>query len=280
MNRSQPPLWTEAFWQAVDPVVLAAGYHRSEPDWISPRRHLVLSDFDLWYIRAGAGAVRLDGQWQDFAAGDLLVLKPGVLYQRERTVPGNPFQVYFAHLLPFGEAGERWNALLAEGWPQRLSLPHRPELRDLFQELFEAYTTRAAMPSLAVKGLALQILQVIFEELQQTPVPTTVVTPAGVLRARQVIERDYAQPLTLAALAGVANMSASHLSAEFRAVYGVPPIAYLLRVRVREAKLLLASGHAVRTVAEQVGFSSQHYFCRLFRQRTGLTPTRARHLRM
>lgn len=276
-ERTPGQAWSDDFWRSADPLVLSAGYHRAEPDWVSPPRHTVFADFDIWYVGAGAGAVRLDGQWERFSPGDLLALKPGMLYQGESAKPADPFQVYYVHLLPFGQGRPRLDAALAAAWPLRQSLLHRPEARGLFQGLFEAHTIRSGTPSLAVKGLALQILQVVFEELQQTPPVEPGAPPPGVLQARLLIERDFAQCLSLAGLSAACAMSAGHLCARFRDFYGVPPIEYLLRVRIREAKLLLASGYRVKEVARQVGFSSQHYFCRVFKTRTGLTPTEFRH---
>jgi len=269
--------WSDDFWHRADPVVLSAGYHRAEPDWTSPPRHTVFEDFDIWYVGAGAGAVLLDGHWERFSSGDLLALRPGMLYQGESAEAVDPFEVYYVHLLPFGRGRPDLDAALAALWPLRQSLLHRPETHGLFQGLFEAYTVRSSTPSLAVKGLTLQILQVVFEELRQTPPVAPGAPPPGVLQARLLIERNFARELNLAGLSAACAMSAGHLCARFRDSYGVPPIEYLLRVRIREAKLLLASGYRVKEVARQVGFSSQHYFCRVFKARTGLTPTEFRH---
>jgi two-component system response regulator YesN len=54
---------------------------------------------------------------------------------------------------------------------------------------------------------------------------------------------------------------------------GCPPIEYLRRVRLREARLLLARGKRVKETAHAVGFGSQHYFSRAFKQRVGMCPT-------
>jgi AraC-like DNA-binding protein len=67
-------------------------------------------------------------------------------------------------------------------------------------------------------------------------------------QARDAIDRDYAQPLDVAALARVALMSPSHFTRQFRAAYGESPYSYLMTRRIERAKALLRRGD--RSVTE------------------------------
>jgi AraC-like DNA-binding protein len=272
-TRCRPRLWIDAFWAAVNPEVAIVGFQRTEPGWLSAPTDLAQPDFDLWYVASGRGAVQVDGIWRQFSAGDLLCLKPGNRYQRERTDDADPFHLYYAHLLPFGRRDGGLNEALAAVWPLQMSVLHRPEFLRLFALFFEAYATRPAHDSLTVKGLALQLLDVVFDELQHAPRGPRSGGHVGVLQAKALIETSYAEPLTIPDMAAAAGLCASHLSALFSRQMGVSPFEYLLRVRIREARLLLARGLRVKEVAQRTGFHSQHYFCRQFRQRTGQTPT-------
>ena len=131
-------LWSEAFWRAVNPEVDIVGFHRAEPGWISPPRHAVMPDFDLWYVSSGTGQVRVDGSWRAFAPGELLCLPPGSLYEGERAGREDPFQVYYVHLLPFGSRRQRLDRTLAAVWPFSLGMAHRPDIAGLFNQLFES----------------------------------------------------------------------------------------------------------------------------------------------
>lgn len=268
----RPPLWSDAFRAAVNPEVAIVGFQRTEPGWFSQPTNFVQPDFDVWYVASGGGAVLVDGTWHGFGAGDLLCLKPGSRYQRERTDDANPFQLYYTHILPFGSPERGLNDVLAAAWPLRLSVPHRPEFLRLFVQLFEAYVTRPTPGSLTVKGLALLVLDAVFAELQQSPMRRQPGTHAGLRKAKALIESAYADPLTVSDIAAASDLCASHLSALFRRQLGVSPGEYLIRVRIREARLLLARGVRVKEVAQRTGFRSQQYFCRQFRQRTGQTP--------
>lgn len=268
-----PGTWTGEFLRRVNPVTLTTGFHKAEPGMVSPRYDSEIADFDIWYVAAGSGEVLADGRWTPFVAGDLVTMAPGSLFQRERTGTRDPFQIYFTHVLPFGRDDGGLNAVLARVWPRRISLLHRPELPAIFDRLFEAYATRTDDSSLAVRGLALQLLHVIFQELREAPSATPPRACLGLLRAKGLIEKEYARDLSLDEIAAHGGISASHLSALFARHFGHPPIEYLVRVRLREAKLLLARGTLVKEAAHAVGFHSQHYFSRAFRQRTGMSPT-------
>ncbi len=270
---SLPRLWTPRFYDAVNPETRSVGFHKAEPGWVSAQGETVQTDFDIWYAAAGCGEALVDGRWRAFEAGDLLVIKPGETYQQERADRRDPFQVYFAHVLPFGRGKAGLNAALARTWPRRMSLRHRPEFGELFERLFEAFTTQDRRRSLAVKGLTLQLLDVVFSELRRPRREPPPRAYANLLRAKEFIESEFQRDLRLADVAAQCGLSPSHLSALFTKHLGCPPMEYLLRVRLREAKLLLARGARVKEAAQATGFGSQHYLSRVFRRRVGMTPT-------
>lgn len=93
-------------------------------------------------------------------------------------------------------------------------------------------------------------------------------------RARDHIDRRYAEPLDLGGLAAVAGVSKYHFARCFEAAYGETPIRYLTRRRIERAQDLLR--HANLTVTEicmAVGFASLGSFSARFRQLVGESPT-------
>jgi len=96
---------------------------------------------------------------------------------------------------------------------------------------------------------------------------------ARLRRVRDRIDRDYAQPLDVEALARGANMSAGHLSREFRRVYGESPYAYLMTRRIERAMALLRRGDlSVTEVCFAVGCSSLGTFSTRFTELVGMPP--------
>src|SRR3979411_1373342 len=92
-------------------------------------------------------------------------------------------------------------------------------------------------------------------------------------RARDRIDREYAQPLDVEALAHGAHMSAGHLSREFRLAYGESPYSYVMTRRIERAMALLRRGDlSVTDVCFAVGFSSLGTFSTRFTELVGVPP--------
>src|SRR3979490_1737033 len=97
---------------------------------------------------------------------------------------------------------------------------------------------------------------------------------ARLRRVRDRIDREYAQPLDVVALASGANMSAGHLSREFRLAYGESPYSYLMTRRIERAMALLRRGDlSVTEVCFEVGCSSLGTFSTRFSELVGVPPS-------
>ena len=97
---------------------------------------------------------------------------------------------------------------------------------------------------------------------------------ARLRRVRDRIDRDYAQPLDVEALARGVNMSAGHLSRQFRLAYGESPYSYLMTRRIERAMALLRRGDlSVTEVCFEVGCSSLGTFSTRFTELVGMPPS-------
>ncbi|GGQ14095.1 AraC-like DNA-binding protein [Actinomadura coerulea] len=93
-------------------------------------------------------------------------------------------------------------------------------------------------------------------------------------RVRDRIDREYAQPLDVEALARGANISAGHLSRQFRQAYGESPYSYLMTRRIERAMALLRRGDlSVTDVCFAVGCSSLGTFSTRFTELVGMPPS-------
>ncbi len=100
---------------------------------------------------------------------------------------------------------------------------------------------------------------------------------AHLRRARDLIDREYARPLDVPALAREALMSTANFSRQFRAAYGETPYGYLMTRRIERAKLLLRRGDmSVSEVCWAVGCTSLGSFSTRFTKLVGETPTEYR----
>ncbi|GAA2143202.1 helix-turn-helix transcriptional regulator [Kitasatospora kazusensis] len=97
---------------------------------------------------------------------------------------------------------------------------------------------------------------------------------ARLRRVRDRIDREYAQPLNVEALAEGVNMSAGHLSRQFRLAYGESPYSYLMTRRIERATALLRRGDlSVTEVCFEVGCSSLGTFSTRFTELVGMPPS-------
>src|SRR6266508_1568405 len=96
-------------------------------------------------------------------------------------------------------------------------------------------------------------------------------------RARDLIDRDYAEPLDLEAMAGEAGYSRFHFARAFTAAYGETPRTYLTRRRIERAKTLLRTANlSVTEICFLVGFASLGSFRARFRALVGRPPSEYR----
>ena len=97
---------------------------------------------------------------------------------------------------------------------------------------------------------------------------------ARLRRVRDRIDREYARPLDVEALARGADMSAGHLSRQFRLAYGESPYSYVMTRRIERAMALLRRGDlSVTDVCFAVGFSSLGTFSSRFTELVGVPPS-------
>jgi AraC-like DNA-binding protein len=97
------------------------------------------------------------------------------------------------------------------------------------------------------------------------------------LRARDAMDRNYAEPLDVSSLARVAHVSEAHFIRTFRATFGETPHRYLQRRRVERAMFLLVqTDRSVTEICLDVGFTSLGTFSRTFRAIVGESPSRYR----
>jgi AraC-like DNA-binding protein len=97
---------------------------------------------------------------------------------------------------------------------------------------------------------------------------------AWLRRVRDRIDREYAQPLDVEALARGAHMSAGHLGRQFRLAYGESPYSYLMTRRIERAMALLRRGDlSVTEVCFEVGCSSLGTFSTRFTELVGVPPS-------
>ena len=122
---------------------------------------------------------------------------------------------------------------------------------------------------LAIEGLALELLAEAFRAGHSTGRRA----PEWLVRAREIIEGSYREPLTVAAIAAQAGAHRVTLARGFRVHFGCSVAHYIRELRVRDACRALAQNElSLAEIAAHAGFCDQPHFTRVFRRITGMTP--------
>jgi AraC-like DNA-binding protein len=109
-----------------------------------------------------------------------------------------------------------------------------------------------------------------------TVTPEELADLAHLRRARDLIDRQHAEPLDVPTMARAALMSPAHFSRRFRAAYGETPYAYLMTRRIERAQELLRKGMSVTDACVTVGCTSLGSFSSRFTEIVGETPSQYR----
>ncbi|MDD5349528.1 MAG: AraC family transcriptional regulator [Chthoniobacteraceae bacterium] len=237
-----------------------------------------LGDFDLWFVWAGRGTMRLRSGTLDLAPGVCVWMRPGGLYLAEQD-PAHRLGVSYLHFDLLNPRGRTVNAPTAV--PCEVH-----ELWDLhycdavMQRIVES--ARRGGDFQAVAETLLRGLLIDLEaraEAQRTE-------PSGgiLLHHRQTvmalaarIRESPGDVPGVAELARAAGYSPDHFTRLFREILGVPPETFVIQARLERAKQLLAeSGLSIGEIAEALGYRDLYFFSRQFKRHTSRTPSQYR----
>jgi AraC-like DNA-binding protein len=155
-------------------------------------------------------------------------------------------------------------------------------LRGALEQLVREHTVGKpdALHRLSLDSLGIQLAIALFRvQLDRDPAdrPSAPGKTAGLARAEECMRANLAAPHSLGELARIAGMSPYHFIRSFRRVYGKPPRAYLLGLRVDEAAARMrASDRTLTDIAFDLGFGSSSRLTEAFRKSYGVSPSQWR----
>lgn len=238
---------------------------------------------ELALIRGGGGVHRSQRGRLRLAAGDLLVLRPGAWHAYEDcaglricdcAVAPDVFERELAFLAGHPAcAALLWAGPMAPdaGGVHHVRLPAEAaaEAADAIDDLRRLYRGAGdrRLPQTA------HLLRLLAAAARHEAAPQAAPPPpACVLEAMRALAADPARPWSSRALAARLGVSQPHLIRRFTAAVGLPPLAYLARLRAERACALLTRGDAsISAIAEAVGWPEAFHFARRFKAHTGMS---------
>ncbi|MCF7689952.1 MAG: AraC family transcriptional regulator [Cephaloticoccus sp.] len=270
--------------EQIHPVVRIA--HR-QPGLVIPER--IIFDHELVFVLAGEGDWEIAGERRPFQAHDLLFVPPFMPHRflADGKSPVEHVAVHFdfADNLPLTAQGidrrkpyrVRFTQGLRIGRQRRLISGHRIEraLMEILRAHARGIGLGAANASVHLAGILLGLLEV--PEKNHTDEQPAHRQQARVEAVISHMVTHLAQPISQAGLEQVCGLSSSRLQALFREITGYPPLEYLRRLRVEEARRLLADHKlTVKEIAALTGFRDTSHFSKVFRRIDGLAPAHYR----
>jgi AraC family transcriptional regulator len=176
---------------------------------------------------------------------------------------------------------ESWLDYLADSKTKLADAPHFNSLafRHLGDRLVHEMREPDGFSDIACEGILLEVVAQFGRDRAAVDRPLT--PPLWLARARDFLHERACEPLRMADVARSAGRHEVHVAREFRRFYGLSVGAYLRKLRIESAALLLADSRTnICEVALECGFSSHSHLCREFRRHFGVTPAQYRASRV
>ena len=229
-----------------------------------------LNEYQIVYVTAGRGVFETRGRRFEVTPGSILLVFPGVRHFYKPDLETG----WTEHWVGF--RGDQADSLCREGFlsPERPTynvglregiISHYRQIFDLVREQPPLYQPCTAA---LILGLVAEILSC--DRLSSQPSQAEYL----VTRAKFLMEQNVDGEINLNAISGQLNVSTSHLNEAFKSYTSMTPYQYFISVKIGRAKELLERDLPVKQVAWDLGFNDEYYFSRLFKSKTGISPSR------
>lgn len=248
---------------------------------VSPHWH---EHLEFIRIVRGRVLVTLDNQSFYANASDIIYVNSKQIHSVQITGEGEkPWiqgmifdRMFVTNLLEGFETRQIYNLFVRTSREQSfIGRPHplSRELEDCIRTADTEYSERDIGYEMAIKSCIYRMITAMLRHYKrqlQQPVEADLNVLRPVL---EYIEERFAERLSVAELSRIANMSVSHFSRTFKQMTGVTFTDYLTATRINIAKHLLVTGQwTITEIAEKTGFCNIHYFGKVFKESTGVSP--------
>ncbi|SIR38557.1 AraC-type DNA-binding protein [Paenibacillus macquariensis] len=238
----------------------------------SPRENIFT---ELLLIQGGRGEIHFDNQVVSVREGDLMVCNPGVklLTRSSDDYPLKGIRILIGNI----KLHEMPPDILIDA--SKNPILHLQKNYDILSRYFTNVLLENTDLKLGSQDLISFMLQsIIIHIIRIANQPKETANISTISRnARDYIQENYAQDLSLSMLASFVFVSPYHLAHIFKEEIGMSPIQYMIKCRIDEAKRMLAQTDlSVREIAQHIGYPNANYFNILFKKITGESPGKFR----
>lgn len=240
-------------------------------------------DYELYYLVKGERDYFIEDRFFKVAAGDLVLIPRKVLHRTDGE-GGLRYLVHFS-----GQFLQKFfTPATLEQLMGKLPFVFRPEAKEhgrilaILEEMLQAFSKSQREQTPCDEGLVAGYLYQLLFTMRYTGntyVPHDY-ADERITRIIQYINENYSQINDIGQIAEQFFVSKYHLCRFFKKNLGIPLIAYLNAIKIREAcRMIKGSNDSLTQIAMRCGFNSSSYFCKVFKNERGISPTeyRKRH---
>ncbi len=230
-----------------------------------------LNEYQIVYITRGRGVFETGGTTFSVFPGSILLVFPGIrhFYKPDIDVGWTEYWVGFK--------GPHIDILCEEGFLSRDKPFHAIGLQNgllsLFTQILDEVRSQRPLYQLKICSHILTLISAILSHERQTVQHSH--SEQLVDKAKFLMEENIYGDVNLNSIAAKLGVSTSHLNEVFKSYTSMTPYQYFIHIKIHRAKELLEGGDlAIKEVAFRLGFTDQYYFSRLFKNKTGISPSR------
>ena len=224
------------------------------------------ADYYLMHVISGTLRVRMPNGFEKASAGDTIIFPPcyKYFYTYESEKEGlNYLWVHFT-----GSAAEYYLKDLGFSPLPAIFRSRSESLADFnFRAMFDLFPREDELRSHALSAVLLNILVELARSRKEAKKQPTI------SRSLAYLSNHYTEDIRISELATMENLSSSRYHVIFKQTTGIAPSEYIIALRIRHAcELLSTTNMSVGQVGALVGYDNQHFFSKIFKQKTGVSP--------
>lgn len=251
------------------PTLLYCSYSKYENDWVSVMHSHSFSEF--LFVDSGEGEIKTREENFSIKSGDFVVIPPGLLHT-ESSDEKEKLSYYVLGISNTGlKDSDNINPIFNIGMD-------KSKIKECIRNIYIALFNKMGGYQIEVQNNFYTMLSIL---MKKSSFPLTIKEEkeekGRFISVKDYLDIHYMENISLDGLSEKFYISKYHLIREFKHSFGLTPIEYLEKRRVKEAKYLLSNTEMDMTnISRSLGFSSSSYFSERFKKITNITPTEYR----
>lgn len=222
----------------------------------------------ILYCTKGSGTLLIDGKSCIIQPNTAIFLP--AFYPHEYYPNGDIWDIHW--IVPSGYASDDILRQFGLTEPSVFSLSETKMLEHIFRKMHEALRADSVFGNYRASGFLYDFLIEFYRLISSE---SSLSAPnSALMKAVDYINFHFASEITLDDLCAVSGVSKQYLCLLFKNTLGSRPMEYIAKRRIQAAKeLLISTDKSVEVIAEEIGFCTASYFCKLFKRYEGMTPS-------